>query len=136
MTRRSAFIFMSENNDDSEDYIISYCSKCQSFGFLSELKERIYNTNEPIPSDSDNWLQCHRCGLVVAKVHAKWENEIVGIKDVSDSTSIYDSGKTVIETVNSGKYHTSKRRQFIKNLNRIDHRTNKPEDKIKTYNVC
>ena len=40
MTRRSAFISMSENDDDdSEDYITSYFSKCQSFGSLSELKE-------------------------------------------------------------------------------------------------
>ena len=36
--------------------------------------------------------------------------------------------KTVIEVVNSGKYPTNKRKQFIKNLNRPDHKNKNPED--------
>jgi hypothetical protein len=130
MTRKKAFISMSDNNDDySEDHITSYCERCESFGFLSELKERIYPDNEPIPSDSDNWMQCHRCGTIIAKVHVKHVTKLKGFVDIPDT--IYDSGKTIIETVNSGKYPTSKRRkQFIKNLNRLDHRI-EPQDKDK-----
>ena len=69
---------------------------------------------------------CFRCGLVIAKVHAKRENEIVGIKDVSDST-IYDGGKTIVSVVIKKSF--DHRRNMIKGLNRIDHRkNNKPQE--------
>lgn len=86
-------------------------------------------------SDHDNWLQCHRCGLIVAKVHTKRENEIVSIKDISNS-SIYDNDKTIIKIVNQDKYSSKRRKQYIKNLKRPDHRNNNLQDKdgdLKSY---
>jgi hypothetical protein len=47
------------------------------------------------PHDSDNWLQCYVCGTTVPIVHAKQDNEIVGIKEIPDS--IHDSKKLVVE---------------------------------------
>ena len=65
--------------------------------------------------------------LIVVKVHTK-ENEIVSIKDISNS-SIYDNDKTIIKTVNQDKYSSKRRKQFIKNLKRPDHRNNNLQDK-------
>lgn len=74
--------------------------------------------------------------LIVAKVHTKKkENEIVSIKDISNS-SIYDNDKTIIKTVNQDKYSLKRRKQFIKNLKRPDHRNNNLQDKdgdLKSY---
>lgn len=65
----------------------------------------------------------------------KRENEIVSIKDISNS-SIYDNDKTIIKTVNQDKYSSKRRKQFIKNLKRPDHRNNNLQDKdgdLKSY---
>ena len=78
-------------------------------------------------SDHDNWLQCHTCGTLVAKVHAKRQDEIVGIREPDHS--IHDHDKAVIKSVMQESILAVKRRQFIKYLNRINHRTKIPEDK-------
>ena len=85
---------VSDDDDSDIDHIMSYCQKCQSYNFLSELGSHIYLDNQPIPSDSDVWLQCYRCGTIISKVHAKHENEITGIVDPPEN--IHDAQKVVI----------------------------------------
>ncbi|HEX5187701.1 MAG TPA: hypothetical protein VFV86_12505 [Nitrososphaeraceae archaeon] len=41
-------------------------------------------------------MQCHKCGTIVVKIHAKHENEIVGIKESYES--IHDQRKVVMES--------------------------------------
>ncbi len=50
---------------DEEQLIISHCERCKKHGFLSVLQERIYPPDEPIPSDHNEWKQCHRCDEIV-----------------------------------------------------------------------
>ena len=38
-----------DENADDIDHITSYCVRCESFGFLSELGPRVYPDNESIP---------------------------------------------------------------------------------------
>src|SRR5215204_3661579 len=101
MKRRSAYVSMvSDDDDDSDiDHITSYCDKCNSYGFLSELGPRIYPEGQPIPHDSDIWLQCYRCGTIISKVHAKHENEFGTIIDPPDN--IHDSQKVTIMPLHS-----------------------------------
>jgi hypothetical protein len=122
MTRRKTVVSIFDSDDDDSDHITSYCPRCEKYGFYTLLGERIYDINQEIPSDHDNWLQCHKCGTIVARVHAKRQDEIVGIKEPDNS--IHDHGKVVIAAIDRG---SKRRKQFTKNLNRPDHRIN-PED--------
>ena len=119
--RRDTWISTADNYNDDNEFPKSYCPSCESFGFYNLLKERIYSKEERINGellrDSDNWLQCYTCGLIVATVHAKQTTTIVGIKEVHDS--IYDSKKVVV------KHFIKPRRKL--NVNRGVIRTN-PED--------
>ena len=76
-SRRKAFIsIVGDDNDDEDiDKITSYCQYCESLGFYYKLGPRIYPKDQPIPYDSDKWLQCYNCGTIVPRVHAKQENE-------------------------------------------------------------
>jgi hypothetical protein len=70
-------------SSDEEDSSKSYCKHCIKYGFMVQLKNRIYPGNETIPIDHENWLQCHECG------------EIVPIYEIEKESSIRD----VVETV-------------------------------------
>lgn len=115
MTRRPIVARINDDSD-SEEKITSYCPRCEKYGFYNLLGERIYDINEPIPSDHDNWLQCHKCGTIVATTHAKRENEIVGIKEPENS--IHDHGKVIIAAIDRG---SKRRKEFRKSLDRPDH---------------
>jgi hypothetical protein len=118
--RRDYFVTTSDNNyyySDSEDFSHSYCPNCESYGHYNLLKERVYQDSELIngdkPHDSENWLQCYRCGLIVATVHAKQDSKITGIKDVPES--IYDTKKLTILPFNErSQKNQRKYRQLIK----------------------
>jgi hypothetical protein len=65
--------------DDDEDELI-FCEQCQKNGTLSKLKERIYlDANgklQPPPPNSDNWLQCWKCNVVLPIREAKMQGKI------------------------------------------------------------
>lgn len=70
--RRSTFTSIVDNDStfDNEDIdkITAYCNFCESLGFDHKLGPRIYpNKDQPIPHDSDNWLQCYNCGQITPK---------------------------------------------------------------------
>ena len=111
--RREAFVSMigDNENEDDIDHITSYCEKCNSYGFLSELGPRIYPDNEEIQRDSDLFLQCYRCGTIVSKVHAKHENEITGIVDPPEN--IHDSQKVTILPIHSRSKSYDRKREAI-----------------------
>jgi hypothetical protein len=105
---------VSDDDDSDIDHITSYCIRCESFGFLSELGPRIYPDNGPIPFDKDNWLQCYRCGTIISKVHAKHENEFAGIIDPPEN--IHDSQKVVILPIHSRSKSYDRTREAIKRI--------------------
>ena len=105
MTRRKAFVSIVDDSEDEDiDKITAYCENCRSYGFNHLLGPRLYpNKYEPIPYDSNNWLQCYNCGTIVPKVHAKQENEIEGVKSIPDN--IHDSNKVVALSSKGGPSH-------------------------------
>ena len=97
--RRSTFTSIVDNDStfDNEDInkITAYWNFCESLGFYHKLGPRIYpNKDQPIPHDSDNWLQCYNCGQITPKTHAKQQNEIAPIVD--PPSNIHDSNKVVV----------------------------------------
>lgn len=111
MNRRKAFVSILDDDvdidDEDIDKITSYCERCKSFGFNHLLGPRIYPKDEPIPYDSNKWLQCYNCGTIVPKVHAKHENEIEGVKSVPDN--IHDASKVVVLSSKGGPSHRRSR---------------------------
>jgi hypothetical protein len=109
---------LSDDDDDSDiDHITSYCTRCENYGFLSELGPRIYPLNEPIPHDSDIWLQCYRCGTIISKVHAKHENEFGTIIDPPEN--IHDSQKVTILPIHSRSKSYDRTREAIKRIDSV-----------------
>ena len=80
--RRKSFVSIDIDESGNEiidnDIPISYCHRCEKLNIKNLMKERIYQENETIPEDHDNWVQCHKYGLVLAKFHAKSESKLVG----------------------------------------------------------
>jgi hypothetical protein len=68
-----------------EDEKISYCKHCLKFGFMVQLKNRIYPDNEPIPVDHENWLQCHECGEIVPVYELEKEATIKDVVETVDN---------------------------------------------------
>jgi hypothetical protein len=103
MTRRAAFIAITDDSDDEDiDKITSYCERCKDFGFLHKLGPRKY-PNGPIPYDTDKWLQCPNCGQITPRVHAKQDNEIVPIVD--PPKSIHDHNNVTVLSTKGGPAH-------------------------------
>jgi len=108
------------NSDEGEGEIPeSYCLRCGDFGFYYLLGPRRYKKDEMIngelPRDNANWLQCPNCGDIVGLVHAKQENEIVGVKDVPDN--IHDIRKLYMDHFIKPRSATI--RKDMKRVNRL-----------------
>ena len=108
---------VSDDDDESDIDHITYCEKCQSYGFLSELGPYIYPDNLPIPHDSDNWLQCYRCGTIISKVHAKHENEFGTIIDPPEN--IHDSQKVTLLPLHPRSKTYDRKKESIKRLDSV-----------------
>jgi|GEM_PF-2336266 len=125
MKRRKTFTSISDS-DDEDDIPTSYCPHCKQYGFNYLMGKRIYGEKEPIPSDDENWLQRHNCGLLLAKVHAQRETKLKGF--IETPYTIYDSGKVTVLATNS----SVKRRKMIDKLKKnkiVYDRENNFEDK-------
>jgi hypothetical protein len=89
--RRSRYGIVDFSEGDTDNSIKSYCKHCLSFGFTVPLKNRIYPNNEPIPPDSDQFLQCHECGLIVPIYELEKEASIKNLVETVDNP--FDSAK-------------------------------------------
>ena len=103
--RRAAFVAIVGDDADDEDIdkITSYCQYCESLGFYHKLGPRIYPKDQPIPYDSDKWLQCYNCGEITPKVLAKQLNEIAPIVD--PPKSIHDHNNVTVLSSKGGQSH-------------------------------
>lgn len=98
--RRKYWTSTSDNKFHRDDDPKKYCLKCESYGFpWQPLNERIYQDSElingEIPRDSDQWIQCYRCGSIYPVEHGKQDNKLKGFIDISDP--IHDSRRLKIE---------------------------------------
>jgi hypothetical protein len=89
--------------DNSDDEIVSYCKSCEKYGFKVRLKNRIYPNNEPIPADSDQFLQCHECGLIVPVYEIEKEASIKNLVETVDNP--FDSAKNEFLGVDSRTFN-------------------------------
>ncbi len=71
------------------------------YGFLVPLKNRIYPEGQPIPSDSDQFLQCYECGLVVPIYEFEKESSIKDVVETSDNP--FDIAKNSFLGIDSRK---------------------------------
>lgn len=86
-SRAEIIDFSSDYDNDSK----SYCKHCLKYGFIVQLKNRIYPDNEPIPVDHDQWLQCHECGTIVPVYEIEKESSIKDVVETTDNP--FDQGK-------------------------------------------
>jgi hypothetical protein len=65
------------DQDGEDDEKVRYCTKCLQVNQLSILKERLYLDDKgkrmPDPPDAEDWLQCWKCGYIVALLETKPE---------------------------------------------------------------
>jgi len=99
ISRRNTYYYPAgkTQKENTNEMFYSKCPKCESFGFLSVMGERVYNDGQPVASDHDDWMQCHRCGHMEAKLHSKAETMITGFIDVTEYNLGYS--KAVLEPV-------------------------------------
>jgi hypothetical protein len=101
--------------DDNDDSKKSYCKHCLEYGFKIPLRKRIYQ-NEPIPSDHDQWRQCHECGLIVPVYELQKESEI---KDVVETVeNPFDIAKNEFLGTDS---RSAKKRKRLKDKQDFDY---------------
>jgi hypothetical protein len=117
--RRSRYEIVDFSSDD-DDSKKSYCKHCLKFGFMVQLKNRIYPDNETIPVDHENWLQCHECGTIVPVYEIEKE---ATIKDVIETTdNPFDIGKSFLgidSRTSIGGKNARKKRDRQKQLDEI-----------------
>ncbi len=109
MHRRSRLGIVDFSSDHDDDSIKSYCRECLKYGFSVPLKNRIYPEGQPIPSDSDQFLQCYECGLVVPIYELEKESSIKDVVETSDNP--FDIAKNTFLGIDSRKARKKKERQ-------------------------
>ena len=115
MIKRSGveFIDFSEKEDEKPK---SYCRKCREYGFLVELKNRIYLDNQPTPADHENWKMCYECGLIVPIYEIEKESRLKDVIETSENP--FDSGKDFLG-VDNRKARKKKQRDRERELDHI-----------------
>ena len=67
----------------------------------------MYPTNEPMPVDHENWLQCHECGTIVPVYEIEKESRLKDVVETTDNP--FDSGKD-FQGIDSRKTRKKKQR--------------------------
>jgi hypothetical protein len=103
-----------------EQEALYYCKHCEQFGFKIPLRNRIYPEGEPVPADSDQWRQCHECGLIVPVYELEKESKI---KDVVETVNNpFDSGTSILgidKRTSTGGLNARKKKERQKELDDI-----------------
>jgi hypothetical protein len=87
-SKQNTAVFL-DTNDGNDDSQTIYCQKCYRVNVLSVLQPRLYNADQPLPHDTQNWKMCYRYG------------KIVSVNDVKHDTEISE----VVEPVNDNEPH-------------------------------
>jgi len=70
-------------NEDEPDPI--YCPYCEKVGVKVKLQPRVYEDNQPLPYDADQWLQCYTCGKIIPIYAGKLDVEYGPVVDMVET---------------------------------------------------
>ena len=87
--RKPVYSFVDSNDEDD----IVYCPYCSKVNVKSKLGPRIYDDNEPLPADVDQFKQCYKCGKIIPIYDVKEELSYGPIVDVINNP--FDSGTDI-----------------------------------------
>jgi len=93
-TRKTYILLLKKFIEFLDETDIRYCRHCLDYGFSSVLKNRVYPEGEPIPSDHENYLQCHECGSIVPVHETEKEATLKDIVSTTDNP--FDAGKSFL----------------------------------------
>ena len=105
------------DSEDEEDKDISYCENCYIVRVLNKLKQRVYlDMSGKLlvnpPPDAGDWLQCWKCGYIIAVREAKRKGRISGILGIEPIDNPHDYGKSIVLGNDSKhRYQNLKKRQ-------------------------
>jgi hypothetical protein len=123
ISRRSRYgtVDFSEGHNENQEPE-SYCRKCLVYHIRVPLKNRIYPNGEPIPADSDQFLQCYNCGEIYPIHEVEKEPAISDSVEVVESP--FDIAKNSFLGIDSrtsvGGKNTRKKRERQKQLEDIN----------------
>ncbi len=120
-TKHFVGIVIESDGEGGEDK--AYCENCLKVGMLSRLKNRLYlddqgKSSVVPPPDADEWLQCWKCGDIIASREAKKEGTISGISGIEPIDNPHDFGKAQVLGLDDRKqrHQKVKRKQSRKKL--------------------
>jgi len=82
MTRKNTISYV-DYNDDEDDKI--FCPYCEKVGVKVKLQPRVYEDNQPLPYDADQWLQCYTCGKIIPIYAGKLDVEYGPVVDMVET---------------------------------------------------
>ena len=110
---------------------VAYCEECEKVKVLSPLKHRIYLDDEGKitnpAADSNRFLQCWQCGLVVGVYEAKQEVELDTMTEPRENPFKFKSG--LVETGESRKIDRTGKNQHKRKIKQDSEQY--PEEDIK-----
>ncbi|MGH9972860.1 MAG: hypothetical protein ACRD93_03065 [Nitrososphaeraceae archaeon] len=106
---------------DSEEPEIRYCPICLKTDYLSALGPLIQRLNQPLPSDSENWLECRECREIFPRYEIQKETDIGIAKESIDNP--FDTGHSIVGLGNKIKQIASQ-----KNMQRLRDRIDQEKD--------
>jgi hypothetical protein len=80
--RKEAISYIDYNEDDPEPI---YCPYCEKVGVKVKLQPRVYDDNQPLPYDADQWLQCYTCGKIIPIYAGKLDVEYGPVVDMVET---------------------------------------------------
>ena len=93
--------------------------------YLSALGPLIQRLNQPLPSDSENWLECRECRIRFPRHEIKKETDITIPSETTESA--YEKSPHIVGLGNKGR-RTYHKRERQRQLDRIDA---EPDEDIK-----
>ena len=101
LDKNKSHVGMVIDYSDEEEGGLIFCEQCHKQGVLSKLKQRVYlDMSGKLlvnpPPDAEDWLQCWKCGLVVALRDTKKSGKISGIQGIDILENPHDYGKSMI----------------------------------------
>jgi hypothetical protein len=100
---------------DEEREELMFCSTCAANGVMSKLKQRLYLDDKgkllPPPPDSEDWLQCWECGLVLPAREVKKQGTISGISGVETAENPFDNKSVILGNDSKNRYQKLKKKK-------------------------
>ena len=109
MNKKDPISYIDFNEDEPEPI---YCPYCEKVGVKYKLQDRVYDDGE-LPSDADQWTQCHRCGRIIPVYATKDDPEYGPVFDLVETP--FDSGSQF-----AGVHNRSGKKKKKRRANKLD----------------